>query len=318
MKTVLITGCAGFIGANFSEYYLTHHPDTRVVGVDFLTYAANLTALEELKKNQRFVFYKADICDKEAMGRIFAENRPDTVVNFAAESHVDRSIADSMPFLRTNIEGVAVLMDACLSYGVKRFHQISTDEVYGDMPTDGDGSFDEASLLRPSSPYSASKAAADLLALSYYRTHGLSVTISRSGNNFGKYQHEEKLIPSVIARVKRNEPIPLYGDGENVRDWLYVVDHCRAIDLILEKGQAPEIYNIGGSCLLSNKALVKKLLTLMGREDHPVVFVTDRKGHDRKYAVDSAKIEAMGFGDRADFDTALAETVACYRSKAQP
>ena len=311
---ILVTGCAGFIGANFVNYELDTYPDDTVIGVDCLTYAANIEALESLKKREHFAFYKVDICDEEKIFEIFGAERPDAVINFAAESHVDRSIESSAPFVRTNVLGTQVLLDASVKYGVRRFHQVSTDEVYGDLPLDSEFSFDENAPLRPSSPYSASKAAADMLVLSYFRTHGLSVTVSRSSNNFGRYQHTEKLIPNVISRIKRGVPIRLYGDGKNVRDWLYVADHCRAVDLIARSSRGGEIYNVGAGNLLSNVKLVEKIIEISGVSEARVEFVADRLGHDLKYSQDSSKIEReLGWRPLADFDSALRETVLAYK-----
>ena len=260
--TVLITGGAGFIGSNFIFYYRRKYPHRRIVCVDKLTYAGNLTTLAPLFADPGFCFVQADICDRERMERLFAEERPHVVVNFAAESHVDRSVTDPSPFVQTNVVGVSVLLDASLRYGVKRFHQISTDEVYGDLPIDSVDRFTEVSPLRPSSPYAASKAAADLLVLSYARTYGLEVTVSRSVNNYGPYQYPEKLIPRMLSLATADRPLPIYGDGRNVRSWLHVEDHCTAVDLILERGRSGEVYNIGGEDELSNLELVERMLEL--------------------------------------------------------
>ena len=313
---ILITGCAGFIGANFTKYWLGNYTEDTVVGVDYLTYAANLPALAELKTRDKFNFYKTNICDRQAVEKIFQNEAPDVVINFAAESHVDRSIADSRIFIETNVLGTQTLLDLCLQYGVKRFHQISTDEVYGDLPLDTDEVFTEDSPLKPSSPYSASKAAADMLVLSYFRTHGLSVSISRSANNYGKYQHVEKLIPKVIECALNDKLFPIYGDGLNVRDWIYVDDHCRAIDMIVRNAPSGKIYNVGGGTLLSNITLVKEILRQLGKTEDLITFVADRKGHDRKYALNCDKlISELGWKPQVDFSDGLKETILWYKDK---
>lgn len=309
---LLVTGCAGFIGANFTEYILDRYADDIVVGIDCLTYAASPIALEELKKRSNFTFYKYNICDREAMERVFADERPDIVVNFAAESHVDRSIEDSRAFIETNVLGVGVLLEMSRKYAVKRFHQVSTDEVYGDVPLESEILFSEESPLNPSSPYSASKAAADLLSLSYMKTHGLPVSISRSSNNYGKYQHKEKLIPMTVDRILSGKPVTLYGDGKNMRDWLFALDNCKAIDQIIRAGEC-EIYNVSADNQIANIDLVKKIMTLLGKPDGEIAFVEDRKGHDRKYAVNTDKLKSLGWNPEVDFDRALKNTVEWYR-----
>lgn len=311
---ILITGCAGFIGANFTEYWLENYPEDTVIGVDCLTYAANLTALEKLKIHSNFNFYQINICNRQKLEKIFQSETLDVVINFAAESHVDRSIADSRVFIETNVLGTQTLLDLCLQYGVKRFHQISTDEVYGDLPLDTDEVFAEDYPLKPSSPYSASKAAADMLVLSYCRTHGLSVSISRSANNYGKYQHTEKLIPKVIEYALSNKPFPIYGDGLNVRDWIYVDDHCRAIDMIVRNAPSGSTYNVGGGTLLSNITLVKEILRQLGKTEDLIMFVADRKGHDRKYALNCDKlISELGWKPQVDFSDGLKDTIEWYK-----
>ena len=311
---ILVTGCAGFIGANFCEYILDNYPSDVVIGVDCISYAANIDALEGLKNRENFRFYKENICDVYAIDMIFSAEKPDVVINFAAESHVDNSISDASVFVKTNVLGTQVLLDASMKYGVGRFHQVSTDEVYGDLHIGSDKSFDENAMLNPSSPYSASKAAADLLAMSYMRTHGLPVSISRSSNNYGKYQHTEKLIPMTIKRILSGEPVPLYGDGSNVRDWLYVMDNCSAIDTIVRKGKC-EIYNIGADNPISNIELVKKIMTHLGMPNGEITFVEDRKGHDKMYSINSAKIRDLGWCCVADFDTELRDTVEWYKAR---
>lgn len=311
---ILVTGCAGFIGTNFVHYLVGKHPDYEIVGIDALTYAANTDELEVLKSYSGFTFYHSDICDRAAMNRIFKSECPDTVVNFAAESHVDRSISNSEPFLRSNYLGVGVLLDASLKYGIKRFHQISTDEVYGDLPLDSTEAFSESSPLSPSSPYSASKAAADMLVLSYARTHGLPVSISRTSNNYGAYQHEEKLIPKVIKNALAGEPISVYGDGQNIRNWIHVRDNCRAIDEIIHRGRVGEIYNVGGRTEISNIELVKLILRKIGASEELIKFTKDRPGHDRKYSLNSSKTEReLGFYPEVSFDYGIDKTIEFYK-----
>ena len=311
---IIVTGCAGFIGINFTKYWLDKYTEDTVIGVDCLTYAANLSALAELKKQDRFVLYKTNICDRQAVEKIFQEESPDIVINFAAESHVDRSIASSRVFLETNVLGTQTLLDISLQYGVKRFHQISTDEVYGDLPLDTGEVFYENSPLQPSSPYSASKAAADMLVLSYFRTHGLSVSISRSTNNYGKYQHTEKLIPKVIEYALKDKLVPIYGDGQNIRDWIYVDDHCRAIDRIVHNASSGSVYNVGGGTLLSNITLVEEILRQLGKTGKLITFVADRKGHDRKYALNCDKLVLeLGWKPQTDFSDGLRETIMWYK-----
>lgn len=311
---IAVTGCAGFIGFHFARYLLNKYPDDRVVGIDCLTYAANPDALSILRDYANFSFYKADITDSAEMDRVFSAECPDVVVNFAAESHVDNSISDPTPFLKTNIFGVKVLLDACLRHGVSRFHQVSTDEVYGDTPLDSDTRFDESSPLNPSSPYSVSKAAADLLVLSYAKTYGIPVSISRSSNNYGRFQHREKLIPKTVDALVSGNPVTLYGDGSNIRDWLHVLDHCSAIDLIIRAGEC-EIYNISADNEWSNINLVKKIMTLLGVANGEISFVEDRPGHDRRYPVDSSKIRGLGWQPLADFVTELRDAVEWYKDR---
>lgn len=278
---VLVTGGAGFIGSNFIFYMLKTYPSYRIICVDKLTYAGNLSTLTSVMTNPNFRFVKADICDRKAINQLFEEEKPDMIVNFAAESHVDRSINNPGIFLETNILGTDVLMDACLKYGIKRYHQVSTDEVYGDLPLDRpDLLFTETTPLHPSSSYSSSKAAADLLVLSYFRTYGLPVTISRCSNNYGPYQYPEKLIPLMIVNALNNQQLPVYGNGQNVRDWLYVEDHCRAIDLVIHKGREGEVYNIGGHNEMANINIVKLICKELGKSEDLITYVADRKGHD--------------------------------------
>ena len=312
--TIIVTGGAGFIGSNFVFHMLKEHPDYRIVCLDKLTYAGNLSTLAPVMDNPHFRFVKADICDREAVYKLFEEEHPDMVVNFAAESHVDRSIEDPGVFLQTNIIGTATMMDACRKYGIQRYHQVSTDEVYGDLPLDRpDLFFTEETPIHTSSPYSSSKAAADLLVQAYHRTYGLPVTISRCSNNYGPYHFPEKLIPLMITRALADQSLPVYGTGENVRDWLYVEDHCAAIDLILRRGTAGEVYNIGGHNERTNLQVVQAVLAALGKPESLITFVTDRPGHDRRYAIDPTKIHReLGWQPETDFDTGLRRTVEWY------
>ena len=312
--TILVTGGAGFIGANFVHYQLKEHPEDRVVCLDALTYAGNLENLTEALQNPRFRFVKGDIADRETVNALFEEEKPDIVVNFAAESHVDRSITQPELFLRTNILGTQVLMDACRKFGVGRYHQVSTDEVYGDLPLDRpDLFFTEDTPIHTSSPYSASKASADLLVLAYYRTFHLPVSITRCSNNYGPYHFPEKLIPLMITRALNDQSLPVYGKGENIRDWLYVEDHCAAIDLVMRKGREGEVYNVGGHNERTNLEVVKTVLRELGKPESLITFVTDRPGHDRRYAIDPGKIHAeLGWLPRTKFDDGMHQTVQWY------
>ena len=312
--TIIVTGGAGFIGSNFIFYQLASHPEDRVVCLDKLTYAGNLSTLASVMDKPNFRFVRADICDREAVDRLFDEEKPDVVVNFAAESHVDRSIEDPGVFLRTNVLGTQVLMDACRKHGIGRYHQVSTDEVYGDLPLDRpDLFFTEETPLHASSPYSASKAGADLLVLAYRRTFGLPVTISRCSNNYGPYQFPEKLIPLMIANCLNDRPLPVYGKGENVRDWLYVEDHCKAIDLIVRKGRAGEVYNVGGHNEMRNIDIVKLICRELGKPESLITHVTDRKGHDMRYAIDPTKIHnELGWLPETKFADGIQKTIRWY------
>ena len=312
--TILVTGGAGFIGANFIYSELENHPGDRIVCLDALTYAGNLSTLEEAMKRPNFVFYKANICDRAAVYGVFEAERPDAVVNFAAESHVDRSIKTPEIFLQTNILGTQVLMDACCKYGTKRFHQVSTDEVYGDLPLNRpDLFFTEKTPICASSPYSASKAAADLLVGAYHRTYGLPATISRCSNNYGPYHFPEKLIPLMITNALNDKTLPVYGRGENIRDWLYVEDHCQAIDLILRKGVAGEIYNVGGHNEMRNIDIVRMICQKLGKPESLITFVADRKGHDLRYAIDPTKIhKELGWQPETKFNDGLDKTINWY------
>lgn len=311
----LITGGAGFIGGNFIEYMLQTYPDCEIVCFDALTYAGNLRTLRKAETFPNFFFVRGDICDASAVRALFARHRFDMAVNFAAESHVDNSISAPELFLKTNVLGVQTLLDACLQYGCARFHQVSTDEVYGDLPLGRpDLSFAESARLNPSSPYAASKAAADLLVSAYARTYGIAVTISRSSNNYGPYQHPEKFIPSMTLRALKGETLPIYGDGKNVRDWLHVCDHCAAIDAVIHKGRPGEIYNIGGRNECGNLPLAKRILALARAPQSLIAFVRDRPGHDLRYSLDSRKIEQeLGWRPRVPFEEGLRETVEWYR-----
>lgn len=311
---ILVTGGAGFIGANFVYYMLEQYPDYDVVCVDALTYAGNLETLAEALQNGKFKFFKADIADRNAIFEIFAGERPDVVVNFAAESHVDRSIEDPGIFLRTNILGTQVLMDACREYGIQRYHQVSTDEVYGDLPLDRpDMFFTEHTPIHTSSPYSASKASADLLVQAYHRTFKLPTTISRCSNNYGPYHFPEKLIPLMIANALNDKHLPVYGKGENIRDWLYVEDHCSAIDLIIHKGRVGEVYNIGGHNERTNLDVVKTIIKELGKSEDLIKYVTDRAGHDLRYAIDPAKISReLGWLPQTKFDAGIKKTIRWY------
>jgi len=311
---LLITGGAGFIGANFVYQQRKEHPDRELVCLDALTYAGNINNIRESLGSKNVTFIRADITDRASIFSVFSKERFDTVVHFAAESHVDKSIEDPGVFLRTNILGTQVLMDACRKYDVKRFHQVSTDEVYGDLPLDRpDLLFTENSPICTSSPYSASKAAADLLVQAYNRTYGLPTTISRCSNNYGPYQLPEKLIPRMIMLALQNKKLPVYGRGENVRDWLHVYDHCTAIDLIISKAKVGEIFNIGGNNERRNIDVVRTILSQLGKDDDLIDFVKDRPGHDLRYAIDSSKIRnELGWKPTFNFETGIKETISWY------
>lgn len=313
-KTIIVTGGAGFIGSNFVYYMLDKYPEYKIVCVDCLTYAGNMSTLEKAMENPNFKFYKTDICDRNEIYNIFETEKPDIVVNFAAESHVDRSIENPEVFLKTNILGTQVMMDACRKYGIERYHQVSTDEVYGDLPLDRpDLLFTENTPIHTSSPYSSSKASADLLVLAYYRTYGLPVTISRCSNNYGPYHFPEKLIPLMIANCLNDKPLPVYGKGENVRDWLYVEDHCSAIDLIIHNGKVGEVYNVGGHNEMKNIDIVKLILKELGKPESLITYVTDRKGHDLRYAIDPTKIHnELGWLPQTKFADGIKKTIKWY------
>ena len=311
---LIITGGAGFIGSNFIYYELKQHPEDEFICLDKLTYAGNLSSLKGAMQQPNFKFVKGDIADRDFVYSLFEAEKPDVVVNFAAESHVDRSILEPELFLKTNVIGTGVLMDACRKYGIKRYHQVSTDEVYGDLPLDRpDLFFTETTPLHTSSPYSASKASADLLVLAYHRTYGLPVTISRCSNNYGPYHFPEKLIPLMIINALHDKALPVYGDGANVRDWLYVEDHCSAIDLIIRHGREGEVYNVGGHNEKSNLDVVKIILKALGKSEDLITFVKDRPGHDRRYAIDPTKIHnELGWLPHTKFEDGIAKTIDWY------
>ena len=312
--TILVTGGAGFIGSNFIFYELEKHPEDRIVCVDKLTYAGNLSTLAPVLERPNFRFCKTDICDRKAIYELFEEEKPEIVVNFAAESHVDRSIENPEIFLQTNIIGTSVLMDACRIFGVGRFHQVSTDEVYGDLPLDRpDLFFTEETPIHTSSPYSSSKAAADLLAMAYHRTYGLPVSLSRCSNNYGPYQFPEKLIPLMIANCLSDKPLPVYGKGLNVRDWLYVEDHCKAVDLVMRKGKEGSVYNIGGHNEMRNIDIVRLICRELHKPESLITYVTDRKGHDMRYAIDPTKIHRdLGWLPETKFADGIVQTIRWY------
>lgn len=311
---ILVTGGAGFIGSNFIFHELKTHPDDSIICIDKLTYAGNLSTLKNVMQEPNFRFIRMDICDRDGIFKLFSEEKPDIVVNFAAESHVDRSISDPGIFLQTNIIGTATLMDAAREFGIQRYHQVSTDEVYGDLPLDRpDLFFTEETPIHTSSPYSSSKASADLLVLAYYRTYGLPVSISRCSNNYGPYHFPEKLIPLMIINALHDKPLPVYGDGLNVRDWLYVTDHCRAIDLIIRKGRVGEVYNVGGHNEMANIEIVKLICKELRKPESLITYVTDRKGHDLRYAIDPTKIHTeLGWLPETRFSEGIKKTIAWY------
>ena len=311
---IIVTGGAGFIGGNFVHYMINKYNDYQIICLDKLTYAGNLETLEPVMNNKNFKFVKGDIADRPFIYNLFETERPDVVVNFAAESHVDRSIEDPEIFLKTNILGTNVLLDACKKYGIKRYHQVSTDEVYGDLPLDRpDLFFTEETPIHTSSPYSASKASADLLVQAYYRTFKIPVTISRCSNNYGPYHFPEKLIPLMIANALNDKQLPVYGKGENVRDWLYVEDHCRAIDMIIHNGKVGEVYNIGGHNERTNLEVVKTIIRELGKSEDLIKYVTDRPGHDMRYAIDPTKIKnELGWEPLTLFDEGIKKTIKWY------
>ena len=312
--TIIVTGGAGFIGSNFIFFMRKAHQEDRIVCLDKLTYAGNLSTLAPVMDDPNFRFVKLDICDRTGVFALFEEEKPDVVINFAAESHVDRSIEDPGIFLQTNILGTATMMDACRTFGNVRYHQVSTDEVYGDLPLDRpDLFFTETTPIHTSSPYSSSKAGADLLVQAYYRTYGLPITISRCSNNYGPYHFPEKLIPLMIANCLYNKPLPVYGEGLNVRDWLYVEDHGKAIDLIVRKGRIGEVYNVGGHNEMRNIDIVKLIIKELGKDESLITYVTDRKGHDLRYAIDPTKIHnELGWLPETKFEDGIKKTIRWY------
>lgn len=316
---IVVTGGAGFIGANFVYYMLKNRPADKIICFDKLTYAGNMATLEEAMQNKNFKFIRGDIADRKAVYHMFEAEKPDVIVNFAAESHVDRSIENPEIFLQTNVIGTSVLLDACRKYGIDRYHQVSTDEVYGDLPLDRpDLFFTETTNLHTSSPYSASKASADLLVMAYNRTYKVPTTISRCSNNYGPFHFPEKLIPLMIINALGGKKLPVYGDGLNVRDWLYVEDHCAAINMILEKGKVGEIYNIGGHNEKANIDVVKTILKQLGKGEDMIEYVTDRKGHDRRYAIDPTKIhEDLGWLPATKFEDGIKATIQWYLDNRQ-
>jgi len=307
--TMLVTGGAGFIGSNFIRHMLAEHPDIPIVNLDVLTYAGNPESRRDVADNPNYTFVQGDICDPAAVAAVFSRHKIETVVHFAAESHVDRSIADGAAFVRTNVLGTFTLLDCALKHGVRRFIHVSTDEVYGSTPS---GSFRETDNLNPSSPYSSSKAGSDLLARSFFITHGLPVIVTRCTNNYGPYQFPEKLIPLFATNLLEGKKVPVYGTGKNIRDWLYVLDHCRAIDFVLQHGEPGEIYNIGGGAEKTNLEITEQILELFGKDGSMIEHVPARKGHDFRYSLDFGKLRALGWEPAYSFDDALAATVLWY------
>lgn len=311
---IIVTGGAGFIGGNFVHYMVERYPEDVIINLDALTYAGNLETLKPVEDKPNYRFVKGDIADRDFIFDLFKTEKPDVIVNFAAESHVDRSISDPGIFVRTNVLGTTTLLDACREFGIQRFHQVSTDEVYGDLPLDRlDLFFTEETPLHTSSPYSSSKASADLFVMAYHRTFGIPVSISRCSNNYGPYQFPEKLIPLMISRALADEELPVYGNGANVRDWLHVYDHCQAIDLILKKGRDGCVYNIGGHNERTNLQVVKTVLRVLDKPESLIKYVTDRPGHDMRYAIDPAKLKReLGWEPVYNFDTGIEQTIRWY------
>jgi dTDP-glucose 4,6-dehydratase len=306
---ILVTGGSGFIGSNFIRYMLNEHPDDAIINLDKLTYAGNPDNLVDIESNPNYSFVRGDICDQDLVDRLMQKRQIEQVIHFAAESHVDRSIVDGSAFVRTNLLGTYTLLDAALRHGIERFIHVSTDEVYGSTIK---GSFKETDILNPSSPYSSSKAGSDLLARSYYTTHDLPVIITRCTNNFGPYQYPEKLIPLFITNILEDEKVPVYGTGQNVRDWIYVLDHCRAIDFILKRGEVGEIYNIGGGAERTNLEITGKILGILGKDGSMIEYVKDRPGHDFRYSLDCSKLRDLGWVPKYNFEEALEKTIGWY------
>lgn len=319
MKKILVTGGAGFIGSNFIHYMINKYNDYNIVNLDLLTYAGNLESLREVEKKTNYKFIQGDISDRKFVFDLFSKEKFDIVINFAAESHVDKSVLEPDVFIKTNVVGTQVLLDAAKKYGIKRYHQISTDEVYGDLPLDRDDLlFTEKTPINPSSPYSASKASADIIVQSYYRTYNMPVTISRCSNNYGPYHFPEKLIPLIISRAMNDEYLPVYGNGINIRDWLHVYDHCTAIDLIIHKGKIGEIYNIGGNNERTNLHVVKTILKTLDKPESLITFVKDRPGHDLRYAIDSSKLQKeLGWKPKYNFESGIKSTIQWYLDNMQ-
>ncbi|WP_127148241.1 dTDP-glucose 4,6-dehydratase [Veillonella sp. VA139] len=310
---ILVTGGCGFIGSHFLRYMMDTYTNDSFICLDALTYAGNKNNIADFLHGSRLTMVEGNVRDADFVDDLFTTYTPDIVVHFAAETHVDRSITGPQVFLETNVIGTGILLDACLRHGIERFHHVSTDEVYGTLPLQGGSLFTEQSPLKPTSPYAASKASSDLLVLSYYKTYGLPVTISRCSNNYGTHQYPEKLIPLMIQKALQEEALPVYGDGLNVRDWIHVVDHCRAIDVILQKGKVGEVYNIGAREEISNIDLVKRMLNVLGKPHELITYVPDRLGHDLRYAIDSSKLEILGWKREYTVDKALEEVVEWYR-----
>ena len=311
MKKILVTGGAGFIGSNFVRYMLNKYQDYKIVNLDLLTYAGNIKSLDDVKDNPNYLFVKGDIADNKLVDKIVSDNKIDVIINFAAESHVDRSITNPDIFVKTNVLGTQNLLEVAKKYKIEKFFQISTDEVYGSLGKTG--FFTEKTPLSPNSPYSASKASADLLVMAYHHTFGLNVNITRCSNNYGPYQFPEKLIPLFITNALDNKQVPLYGDGLNIRDWLFVEDHCSAIDTVLHKGKNGEIYNVGGNNEKTNKYITDTILKYLGKDNSLIKYVADRLGHDRRYAIDATKIkEELGWQPQYKFEQAIEKTIEWY------
>lgn len=317
MNRYLITGGAGFIGSHFCQWFLERHPENYYVCVDALTYAGNLEFLTPVLTKSNFKFFQANICDEEFIDSLFEEYKFDYVINFAAETHVDRSITNTKDFIQTNIIGTFTLLEKCRKYGIKRFHQVSTDEVYGSLTLNTKQEWDEEAPLNPSNPYSASKASADLLCLSYYKTYGIDITISRCCNNFGEHQNKEKFIPCMIQHALHNEALPIYGNGLNERDWIYVLDHCSAIEIILQKGEAGNVYNVSAHNIKSNVTIANYILNEFKQSESMIEYIKDRPGHDLRYAVNSKKLENLGWKARYSFEEQLKKTIQVYKKKYQ-
>ena len=312
---ILVTGGCGFIGSHFLRYMMNAYPGDSFICLDALTYAGNKNNIKDLLEDSRLTMIEGNIRDASFVDTLFVSYKPDVVVHFAAETHVDRSITGPQVFLETNVIGTGILLDACLRYGIERFHHVSTDEVYGTLPLQGGSPFTEQSPLHPTSPYAASKASSDLLVLSYYKTYGLPVTISRCSNNYGTHQYPEKLIPLMIQKALQGKPLPVYGDGLNVRDWIHVVDHCKAIDFILQRGTVGDVYNVGAGEEIPNIKLIKQILDALGKPYELITYVPDRLGHDLRYAIDSSKLESLGWKPEYTMKDTLKGIVEWYRKR---